>query len=218
MARVFTLFLCAFAIPVWAGEYAIFSNGFRLRVERHEQAGDRIRLIQTEGYTELPANQVTGFEPEEYTPPPPAPPPPPPKEAQAPPAPPADARQLLDRAAARYDIPRAFLHSVAKAESGYRTDAVSPKGAIGVMQLMPGTAAAMSADPRDPEQNIEAGTRYLRDLLLKYKDYNDQVSRALAAYNAGPAAVDRHNGVPPYAETQNYVRKVISDYQRSTKQ
>jgi soluble lytic murein transglycosylase-like protein len=100
---------------------------------------------------------------------------------------------------------------VAKVESAMRSDAVSPKGAIGVMQLMPATARALDADPADPAQNIEAGTRLLRDLLIKY---NNDAIKALAAYNAGEGAVDRYQGLPPFSETQNYVDKVIRNYQK----
>jgi soluble lytic murein transglycosylase-like protein len=96
-------------------------------------------------------------------------------------------------------------------------DAVSPKGAIGIMQLMPGTARELSADPHHPEQNVDAGVRYLRDLLLKYQDHPDQVRLALAAYNAGPGAVDRYNGIPPYRETVEYLRKVLDRYQKLKK-
>ncbi|RPI07710.1 MAG: lytic transglycosylase domain-containing protein, partial [Acidobacteriales bacterium] len=86
---------------------------------------------------------------------------------------------------------------------------VSSKGAIGIMQLMPRTARALQADPADPEQNVDAGARYLRELLIKYLDDPYQVRKALAAYNAGPAAVDRFDGIPPFPETQRYVRKVL---------
>jgi soluble lytic murein transglycosylase-like protein len=91
------------------------------------------------------------------------------------------------------------------AESGFQPWAVSPKGAIGLMQLMPDTAQALGADPRDPAQNVDAGARYLRDLLEKY---NYGLRHALAAYNAGPGAVDKYNGVPPYRETINYVGRI----------
>jgi soluble lytic murein transglycosylase-like protein len=92
-----------------------------------------------------------------------------------------------------------------RAESGFAPGAVSPKGAIGLMQLMPGTARELGADPRDPAQNVDAGARYLRDLLLRY-DY--RLWHALAAYNAGPGAVDAHHGVPPYRETIDYINRV----------
>jgi soluble lytic murein transglycosylase-like protein len=86
------------------------------------------------------------------------------------------------------------------------------------MQLMPGTAAAMKADPRDPAQNVAAGAMYLRELLVKYQNSDHQVSQALAAYNAGPGAVDKYKGVPPYAETRAYIRRVISGYNKESAQ
>ncbi len=122
---------------------------------------------------------------------------------------PADPKKLLDLAADRYGVPAAFLHSVARAESAYRVDAVSPKGAIGVMQLMPATAAELGANPRDTAENIDAGARHLRDLLERY---DGSAHKALSAYNAGAGAVQKYGGVPPYAETVNYVQKVLSTY------
>src|SRR5205823_6668849 len=119
---------------------------------------------------------------------------------------------LVDAAAKKNGLPAKFVHSVVAAESGYKADAVSPKGAIGLMQLMPATAQTYGADPRDPAQNVEAGTAYLRELLIKY---DGDARRALAAYNAGPGAVDRYNGVPPYAETQTYVERVLRKYKAS---
>src|SRR6185436_12336562 len=96
-----------------------------------------------------------------------------------------------------------------------KTDALSPKGAIGLMQLMPATARSYNADPHDPSQNVEAGTAYLRELLLKY---NGDTRLALAAYNAGPGAVSKYNGVPPYAETQTYIERVLQKYKKSEPQ
>ncbi len=107
-------------------------------------------------------------------------------------------QELADAAADRYGLPRELVRSVMAAESGFQPWAVSPKGAIGLMQLMPETAQALGADPHDPAQNVDAGARYLRDLLEKY---NYGLRHALAAYNAGPGAVDKYNGVPPYRET-----------------
>lgn len=123
-----------------------------------------------------------------------------------------DPRELVTQAAVRNGLPPEFVHSVAQVESGYRQDAVSPKGAIGIMQLMPQTAKELEADPSDAEQNVDAGARYLRALLLKYLDDPYQVRKALAAYNAGPAAVDRYGGIPPYLETQQFVRRVLERY------
>ena len=121
-----------------------------------------------------------------------------------------DPKVLIREAAVRSGLPPAFVESVARVESAFRPDAVSAKGAIGVMQLMPGTARALGADPHDMGQNIEAGARLLRELLLKY---DGDVVKALAAYNAGSAAVDRFGGVPPFDETQRYVNRVIGFYQ-----
>jgi soluble lytic murein transglycosylase-like protein len=202
------LFLATYA---WAGEYALLSSGMRLRVDRHEQSGDSVVLYSGDGSMKLASAEVSGFEPEDYVARPQ------PKPAAAPtvsaptPAPaPLNARALIDAAARKTAIPPKLLHSVVAAESAYRPDAISPKGAIGLMQLMPATAAQYGADPMDPAQNVEAGTAYLRDLLLKY---NGDVAAALAAYNAGPGAVDRYHGVPPYNETRSYVGKVIRNWQ-----
>jgi soluble lytic murein transglycosylase-like protein len=106
-------------------------------------------------------------------------------------------------------LPPAFVESVAKVESAFRPDAVSPKGALGVMQLMPDTARALDANPLDTAQNIDAGVRLLRELLLRY---DGDVVKALAAYNAGTDAVSRYRGVPPYPETQIYVDRVLRTY------
>lgn len=206
------------ALPAFAGEYAVLSSGFRIHAERHEIDGGSVKLFTRDGMIEVPSASITAFEAEEYAPsavPSPAMPAPvvPAAVLPAPPAPrPMDPKALVREAAERNALPPAFVASVAKAESAMKQNAVSPKGAIGVMQLMPSTAKALDADPRNAEQNIDAGTRLLRELLIKY---NGDVVKALAAYNAGPAAVDKYNGLPPYRETQIYVNKVIQDYQKN---
>jgi len=195
-------------IAAQAGEYVVLSNGFRIHADSHIVDGAVMRIQISAGAIEIPATAVTSIEAEDYTPPPPppiAPTPEPPARVRTP-------QELLTQAAIHNGLPPAIVHSVAKAESGYHVDAVSPKGAIGLMQLMPGTAAALNADPHDPEQNVEAGARYLRDLLLKYQNDPHQVSKALAAYNAGPGAVDKYKGVPPYRETIQYVNRVVKNY------
>jgi soluble lytic murein transglycosylase-like protein len=119
---------------------------------------------------------------------------------------------MVRDAARRSGLPPEFVESVAQVESGFRPDAISPKGAMGVMQLMPGTAKTLGADPHDTAQNIDAGTRLLRELLLKY---DGDVVKALAAYNAGEGAVEKYQGLPPYNETRSYVNKVIDAYQKA---
>jgi soluble lytic murein transglycosylase-like protein len=211
----------ALALPAAAGEYAVLANGQRIHAERHEADGGLIRLITATGSIEFPAAQVKGFEVEEYVPPAPVAPaqtaaPNPQREPAS--ASNLSAQEIIDRAAERAGLPPAIVHSVAKAESGYHKNAVSPKGAIGLMQLMPATAATLNADPYDPLQNAEAGAQYLAQLLEKYKDDPHQVTKALAAYNAGPGAVDKYHGVPPYRETVNYVNRVVTDYNKRTAQ
>lgn len=113
---------------------------------------------------------------------------------------------LIARAAARYGVDEDLVHAVVQAESDYDPTCRSHCGATGLMQLMPGTARALGvSDATDPTQNIDGGVRYLRQQLDRFKD----VDLALAAYNAGPGAVQRHGGVPPYRETQAYVKRVM---------
>ncbi len=209
--RIPALLLFLTAASAFGAEWAVLSSGARLHVDRHEVDGDRIRLYDGPGYIEMDAVKVQAFE-ADLTAPPPAP-----VTASAPGpeiAPPPQTltpQQLADAAADKYGLPRKLIQSVMKAESGYQTNAVSPKGATGLMQLMPGTAAALGVDPNDPVQNVDAGARYLRDLLLKY---DGKLWNALAAYNAGPGAVDKYQGVPPYAETINYVRKIDTEFNK----
>jgi soluble lytic murein transglycosylase-like protein len=208
LGRLSGFALALIAVPAFGGENAVFNSGLRLHIDRHEESSGVVRLFTREGITELPSSAIAWFEPDDYVPPLPRPDPPKP-EIKAEPAQPPDPKDLIRAAAERSGLPQKFVQSVAKAESGFDPKAVSPKGAIGVMQLMPATAEALGADPRDPEQNIDAGTRLLRELLLKY---SGDVAKALAAYNAGEKAVDVHQGVPPYSETQRYVDKVVRDY------
>ncbi|UTE71367.1 lytic transglycosylase domain-containing protein [Rossellomorea marisflavi] len=117
---------------------------------------------------------------------------------------------IISRAAERYGIPAKLIHSVVKQESGYDPSATSHAGAAGLMQLMPGTARGLGVtDVFDPEQNVFAGSKYLKQMLVKY---DGDMKLALAAYNAGPGNVDKYSGVPPFQETQNYVRKIMNSY------
>jgi soluble lytic murein transglycosylase-like protein len=124
----------------------------------------------------------------------------------------ADLHQLLSKASAEHNVDEDLLASVVKAESGGHTRAVSRAGARGLMQLMPGTAKQMGVDDSfAPEQNVRGGTAYLDSLLTRY---HDNIALALAAYNAGPDAVERYHGIPPYRETRVYVARVVHEFNR----
>jgi soluble lytic murein transglycosylase-like protein len=117
---------------------------------------------------------------------------------------------LISAAATKHRVPAAFVKSIVRAESNFNVGALSPKGAIGLMQLMPATAEEYGAeDPAIPEQNIEAGTRYLRFLMDRYAKKRNSLKHVIAAYNAGPGNVDRYRGVPPFRETRTYVTRVM---------
>jgi soluble lytic murein transglycosylase-like protein len=216
--RLLALFcLYAAANTALAGEYAVLSSGVRMYVDRHEADAAKVRLFHGTEFLEVNASVVKGFEPDDR---PPAPLPPAAPVAMAEPAAPSSPSpahtplELADAAADKYGLPRALVRSVMTVESGLIQDAMSSKGAIGLMQLMPETARELGVDPHDPVQNVEGGARYLRQLLLKY---DGGLRHALAAYNAGPAAVDRYKGIPPYAETIAYIARVERALQRATR-
>ncbi|MDI7181120.1 lytic transglycosylase domain-containing protein [Leptospira santarosai] len=117
--------------------------------------------------------------------------------------------EIIRRESEKNHLDPFLVQSVIKAESGFKADAISPKGAIGLMQLMPSTANLLGVDdPSDPAENVAGGTKFLSDLLNKYKN----LDHALAAYNAGPKAVDHYGGIPPFKETKKYVEKVKKFY------
>lgn len=119
---------------------------------------------------------------------------------------------LIASSAARWHVDKALVKAIVANESAFMPGATSPTGAQGLMQLEPGTAAALGVtDPYDPEQNVNGGTRYIRALLDRF---GGDATRALAAYNAGPGAVEKYGGVPPYAETRAYVERVLESYRR----
>jgi len=209
--------LLAAQLSALGAEVAVLRNGFSIRHQRREQKGDITRLYTAEGYVDIPTQQIASFEVEET---------PPPKVEETPQAPRAagvvpaaqtvapktsvDLDQVVREASARRQIDPDFVSSVIKAESNFYPRAVSPKGAQGLMQLMPGTAAQLGvSDPFDPKANVEAGTAYLSELLDLYN--NDPI-RALAAYNAGPQRVQQYHGVPPYRETKLYIARIVRDF------
>lgn len=117
---------------------------------------------------------------------------------------------LISKVSNKYDIDEKLVQALVRQESGFRPDAVSKCGAMGLMQLMPGTARGLGVkDPFNPIQNLEGGVRHLKGLLARY---HGNVVLALAAYNAGGGNVDKYNGVPPFAETQNYVKSILANY------
>jgi soluble lytic murein transglycosylase-like protein len=131
--------------------------------------------------------------------------------------PPAGMDELIERIAAEHSLPPLLIHAVIKVESNYNTTAISPKGALGLMQLIPSTARRFGvAHVFDPVENIQGGARYLEYLLGLYEHSENQYPLALAAYNAGEAAVAKYNGIPPYAETQNYVVSVFNHFKKLT--
>jgi hypothetical protein len=195
------LLLSVLLVPALAGsaraEIAVLSSGLTLKLDRHRVEGDQV-LLELRGGGELgvPASLVRGFVPDEVL-----------EEVDVPGG---DVRELAAAAAHRHGLDPGLVLAVVAVESGFRPQAVSPKGAQGLMQLMPRTASELGVtDAFDPAQNLDGGVRHLGSLLALY---DGDVRRALAAYNAGQGAVARHNGVPPYAETRAYVEKVLRRY------
>jgi soluble lytic murein transglycosylase-like protein len=182
-------------------------NGRVISVESWQIKGETIVMVFRDGGGELEAPQSVVEEvlADEYPRLKPAPPQPVIAEA---PAPADDIPTMIDVLAERYGVDPKLAHAVVRVESNYKPRAVSPKGARGLMQLMPATAQQYGVeDSFDPGENLEAGLRHLRGLLDRYR--ND-VRTALAAYNAGVFAVAKYGGVPPYRETQDYVRRIMT--------
>jgi len=123
---------------------------------------------------------------------------------------PAEIGKLIQAAALKHNVAPALVKSIMAAESAFQSDAVSSKGALGFMQVMPETAQMMGLDASIPEQNVEAGAKYLAALVDRYRKKRDWLRHAIAAYNAGPGNVDRYRGVPPFRETRAYVARVMT--------
>ena len=204
--RVSLLFLLAvLAAPALRAEYVVLRSGQRLHVTGYQLQGDKYHLQLGGGFVDVPAADVVSIEPEDTFAPLPAAPPP-----TAGPQP--FYRDLVEAAAKKYNLDADLITSVIAVESNFDPKAVSRKNARGLMQLLPETAAQLGVkNIDDPAENIDGGTRYLRDLLQKY---NNDLALALAAYNAGPDKVQLYGRVPPYAETISYVRRVKRGYEK----
>jgi soluble lytic murein transglycosylase-like protein len=210
-------------LSAFAGEIAVLRNGFSIHFERKEQKGNSTRLYTGAGYMDIASDQIESFQAEEApvsAAPPAVAQPATQPQAQIATAGPTvaasnavaavDLDQVVRDAANKNRLDPDFVSSVIRAESNFKTHAVSKKGAQGLMQLMPGTAAQLGVvDPFDPKANVEAGTAHLSALLDLY---HDDPIKALAAYNAGAFRVKQYNGVPPYQETRAYVSKIVRDF------
>jgi soluble lytic murein transglycosylase-like protein len=125
-----------------------------------------------------------------------------------------EVHMLIAAAAQKHGVPVALVKGIVATESNFRSNVVSSAGAVGLMQLMPSTARGYGANPNVPEQNVDAGTRHLRFLIDKYRHARSPLKFAIAAYNAGHAAVDRYRGIPPFRETRQYVKRVLARMQQ----
>lgn len=198
---VFILGLLAAPMFATAAELAVLRNGFSIRHERREVVGTVTRLYlgaDRDGYVDVPTTEIDRFELDlSHT------------AATHTTQPINDSINIVS---GRHHLDPDLINSVIHAESGFNPRAVSPKGAQGLMQLMPQTASRLGVvDAFDADANLEGGTRYLRELLERY---NFDLIKALAAYNAGPQRVEQYHGVPPYYETQAYVARIIRDFNR----
>jgi hypothetical protein len=216
--------LLLLALPAMGADLAVLHNGFSIRHERRETTGSvtRLYLGGDKGYVDIATNQIERFEPDLS---PAVVPTSAPAVAltaapaiaaagRAKPRPlqPQELNEVINSISDRHHLDPDFISSVIHAESGFNQRAVSPKGAQGLMQLMPGTASKLGvSNAFDPRANVEGGTRYLSELLERY---NFDVIKALAAYNAGPQRVQQYGGVPPYYETRTYVARIVRDYNR----
>jgi soluble lytic murein transglycosylase-like protein len=204
-----TLTLCG--ARAYAAERVTLSNGFSMDCDHHAVVDGRMRLYLSTGersYIDLKPAEVAAVE---VTP---DPPPPAHAQPQATTAAlsTADLHEMLAEAGQAHNLDVDLLASVVKAESNGNAHAVSRAGAQGLMQLMPSTASGLGVkNSFEPQANVRGGTTYLDSLLTKY---NENLAMALAAYNAGPGAVDRSHGIPPYHETRAYVARVIHEFNR----
>jgi hypothetical protein len=210
--------LAALAPSCRAAESITLRNGFAMHCDHHAQVEGRVRLFLSPGegsYIEFPPEEVAAVD---LLPDPPSlsasvvSPSANPNANLGTKLSPADLAEMLAKAGEVHNLDVDLLASLVKAESGGNARAVSRTGARGLMQLMPSTAAGLGvSDSFEPGQNVRGGSAYLDALLIRY---HDNMALALAAYNAGPAAVDKYHGIPPYRETQAYVARVIHEFNR----
>ena len=214
----YAVLLVLSALPGSATDVAVLRNGFSIRHERRKVIGTITRLYvdgDNSGFVDVPTDQIDHFEtlaPEVS-----------PRAGSANAASrgnssvkdvsqPLDLDELVSATSEIYKLDPDLVNSVIRAESGFNVRAVSPKGAQGLMQLMPQTASELGVQNAfDAKANVEGGTRYLRELLERY-DFD--LIKALAAYNAGPERVERYGGVPPYYETRAYVARIVRDFNK----
>jgi hypothetical protein len=215
-----TVLMAVAAFPCLASEVAVLKNGFNITHVRRATLGNITRLyvsVDGSNFVDVPTDQIDHYEegldlPASSTP----------QVAKNgvpsnatggfPLRPKADLNDVVNEASDRYRLDPDLVNSVIKAESGFNAKAVSPKGAQGLMQLMPGTAAELGVpNAFDPQANVDGGARYLRELLERY---NFDLVKALAAYNAGPQRVEQFGGVPPYYETRAYVARIVRDFNK----
>ena len=199
-------FLAGSELPARA-EIVFFSSGRTLSVKGHRADGDSVVLaLRNGGEIVCEASIIERFGPDEVPYPEPEPPQPAAVVTPLQDAPAVPFAAIIDKVSAEQQVPATLVKALIQVESAYRERARSPKGAMGLMQLMPATARQYGvADPYDPASNIEAGIKHLKMLLERLP-----VALALAAYNAGEGAVRRFNGIPPYAETRNYVARILA--------
>lgn len=222
-ALLIVLCLAALASPAAAAELAVLRNGFNIRHEHRLVMGPTTRLYlgaDDSSFTDVPTTEIIGYEKDLTSPAPSLPTINAPvavastaqsvKPASAAPKAPVVLSDVVNTASATYHLDPDLVNSVIHAESGFNAHAVSPKGARGLMQLMPQTAGKLGVnDAFDPEANVTGGSRYLRELLERY---NFDLIKALAAYNAGPERVEQYQGVPPFRETRAYVARIVHEY------
>jgi soluble lytic murein transglycosylase-like protein len=206
----FAAILTLLSSLAFASDSAILRNGFSIAHNHRQIIGSITRLYIDSGqsnFVDIPTAEIDHFE---SIPDPPTPAALPQPTALAPH--PFDLNQTVKDASGTYQLDPDLVTSVIRAESDFNIHAISPKGAQGLMQLMPQTATQLGVhNAFDPQANVQAGTRYLRELLERY---NFDLIKALAAYNAGPQRVEQYNGVPPYYETKAYVARIVRDFNK----